>query len=456
MALGSSVGYGIAFQGKPDSGANIAEQNIRTQGERLGREKAKRDAEAEKYKETSLNVDVSGVDPVYKAAANLAASKLIDFANQTQNKGGKYGNWINDPELNKKVVDTKLEIEGYQQATQNLQKDLAEHRNNPLAYTPNKEQFDLYASKPEDYYTYLQQKQNGNPLYKGGLFDPVSKAEKPVYSLDLFQKNVKPVISSSSAEKPSGDYFVTEGGTYFDVAKNRALADQNANKNTLAGATAIGQKIKEFNVDETTAKKMVADEFYDNLKARAGVKNTQSIQEAKTGAGSAADKSKKNLSLVVNQYGGQDNMQFQFKDIKDNVPLDFILQNGEAVKGIPKSFERNKDGTYDLHVAVPVTSQTTNAQGEVVQKIVPGEFVDRKVDYKSGADVIKNEYGFNPYEVLQGNLPKNIEVHKVGEKAKNTDEKVTITKAELAKKAVAAGYTYDDYYEVVKNKIILK
>ena len=134
---------------------------------------------------------------------------------------------------------------------------------------------------------------------------------------------------------------------------------------------------------------------------------------------------------------GDEIITFSHTDVSDNKPLVLVNDKGQAETATPIYFNKKKSGNPVL------IAKVKNEYGEEVEK----EF--QYTPYNAAK--IKNEFGYDPYEArlkITGS---------VAPKSPNAPSgKQPYTKEQLTKEAMDYGYTFNEYYDLVKDKVDLK
>lgn len=245
------------------------------------------------------------------------------------------------------------------------------------------------------------------------------------------------------------------------IAKERAQATQTPWKETFTPEES--DKLIETDILSDPALMVQADSEFKNATDKKGATNAVDYMkktyssylpqnQRKAGpstSGDTKDKTPKVSVVVAPIDGGGTKASFNFTDKAENPPMtvDNPEVPGEAMQITPMALIRKPNGDVILKGSVKIT----NEDGDVKNVI-------KEVDYGTVEDVMINTYGIkNPQELFEGTGPAHVTIKKYeAGKGGKSKEKPTFTKAELEAKAKAAGYTYKEYLELVKDKVTLK
>lgn len=415
MAIGDSLGQGIALGGvlPPQDTSFLKDslKDLRGQRDYLKiKNDKRREADEAKYQDMMTNIDTAGIDPHFKSDVNLEVAKFMDIARQKKSDN-RYGNWMNDSEIQDNFYKLRNTIDEARQATAALNKDFAEQRANPQDYNLNSDVYGSYQTNPsEKKFITNQQNNYGNRFYTPGtILQRIVPVEKQVDIIAELKKVASPTMSKASKEKPAGDYLVTKGGEYFDVALNQLQA-----KNIIEDPTSVvGNAIlRSTGGDAEKAK----DKIYNILKGQAGVSDKESLAAIPKGKGlefnfndgKAANDSytavydikqtprfsyPENKPIAPKQ---NERIRIQRNDRAENAPLKFpdptAPDTNDKIKATPIEFVRHDDGDWFLLV-----SRTDRKSGRDVEKEFEIPVADAMPDFQSA-------YGFTLNDLLAGGI----------------------------------------------------
>jgi len=146
-----------------------------------------------------------------------------------------------------------------------------------------------------------------------------------------------------------------------------------------------------------------------------------------------------NDKVAVSYYYNpqKDTEIFTFDDIKtpENKILTFNTMEGETVQGTPLKYEQKSGGTPELTVAV---------------KDEDGIITNQEVDYLQASDKIKNNYGFNPFEIKEGLKLRGVSIRGGTKEQKSATKQYDVkgkpySSSAIEKAAKASGMTIDEY-----------
>lgn len=448
MPIGTSLGQGIALQGiLPQQDTSLLKYGLESQ--RIQRDKKQREkqAEQEKYQGELDKIQISGIHPLYSQDISLKAAKLMDIAKQARERNPN-GNWNNDRELQNALITYKTDVNDAKMASKAIVDDINDIQQNPGKYNGKTTddwavlQESLAKNDPSIYEAYT--KKVGKPfLYNGGQqFFEKSPVAKPI---TWYTETVKAGqdIGTETFTNEKGDVTTTNAAP----SKERIEGAWIGYKTTPQYQAGIQNFIGQGKTPEE-ADKIVRGVFESPFK---------------TSSKTTLDEGNKGGSLSGNTYSKGDwsytwdgKNRLQLQNVKSETENKFYetVVDGKKVKIKPLAVLYS-GGKY-LEVAqedkVPVwEDENGNPKYEIQENIrkIPFRDVDAKL-------LGITQTPINEVESLLGLNKGQVEGTKTVKPTTNASGKITITKDELAKKAAAAGYTYDDYYQVVKNKIILK
>lgn len=276
MALINTAGFGVGLQGIPDVYAGVAQENLRYKRAKEDEADKLRKAAVAKQDEDARDlmnkIEVKGVDPIYTQQIQAKTALLIDKMNKKK-AANTYGNWINDPEIQKDYNDLKFFISDRQQATQKINQEFQALDNfKPEEIEVNQRLLDVYKSGDYDAFKKELSGSYGKDtdIFAGGFFK--RKAEpfdplKPINSLNPFE-----TAYSKTTETPEGRKVVS--GSSADKAKTTELVDQYlitnpdyVQRGIQAGAWKDVTGAKDFVLRNVMSKAKVSNTVVDEVKA---------------------------------------------------------------------------------------------------------------------------------------------------------------------------------------------
>lgn len=414
MAINSSIsiGEGIGLQGKPEMYEDIAVEQLRYKRKKQEEEKVRNKEILDRFR-GALNV--TGYDPIYNTQIATSAAKVMDQLNKAQS--GKYLNTIeSNPEFRKAMSDFQITAGNAKTMTGVIAQ--AEKEASDVAnvgkINVNTGTFDALnkARIQGDVTPELAQLFGGNAMgIDRNKFYTVIPP-KPVDYIAKFQEKVTPTGSTSKTTIEGGEKITSSGKTSFDKELNAQQVNTILdNPNNEIGVAAMSRWMQATNGDAVKARGLAYNELYNDLKSRFQAKTEYSEKKPAAGFSFGNGRAESDKTRVFYSKGETGEvMDFQNIDPTENKNLTFTSANGETISGIPKRYQRKGPGSpWMLVVSVPQYEYkgVPDANLNIVnQKVETGKFVQREVPYDRASSVIEGEYGFNPFQIMEGLAPE--------------------------------------------------
>ncbi len=420
MAIVNSLGGALGLQGKPDSFVDEALNNARSNRAEEARkraEQAKKDNEnADRYDNIIGKLKVEGYDPIYNDEIKRKAADVIGTLQEIY-KQNKSADPYNNSNFTKKLQDFQIFSDEAKQATKALAEDYTLTTGGKKTLKP-----ELAAALQENNYEAYQKALGGQKHYRRGMgINDVEESFDYIKLKSAVNTAYKPFDKVVEFQDPKTGNFITTENQFYEnplAATQEVLSTQpKAAEFFTAQFQALPiAKQKEYSLkaQQPGASGVAYLEYAsDRLFPDQGFKSITTLQQA-TGTGGSGPVTKKTINVTENiSDNGTKVVAFQRPDPTENKDLQFVMKkgaliNGQAleedmvISGVPAFFTQKGEVTPTLTI--------TTKDGESIELPYTPEV----------ANNINNEYGFNYYDIKEGNIPKNVNFKKYGDKPKKS------------------------------------
>lgn len=417
-ATGSgSIGNAIGLQSKIDYSDNIyklldiRQKTVNARAKQYEDLKLKKQAQDEEYSDLYNKIDLKGVDEHWTPELKRRAAGLITTITEQRAKD-PYGYWINHPELKNEFKSLIFDIEDKQNKSKELwnirNKGAAGVINGTLEETDN---LKLFRENPDEY-----RKQMFALTGDSEAIVPDAFYKASVKPINIDTRESQALKDIPTSESIGASRKIGEGKQAFQKYKQR---DEKILRSTADDLYESEPYIRKIHPD----KESYINQFVNNNKK---VKSDEVIESIPQVPGfAAANKKEVNVTQDITKDGSRI-VAFQRKDPTENKPLNFVINKGALVDGEPQEKEIVISGTPSYFI---------QKRGDATPKliIVDKDGEKRELTYTPEvANNIKNEYGFNFYDIKGGSIPKNVNLSDFTKNKKSNNSLKFVTKSQIS------------------------